>query len=408
MSVTLQARSNESVVPERESVVFAENPLSPLSSPPMFRYRAVVPDLPSVEDYRPYLAEAHAAEWFSNFGPLCVRFEAVMAEAYGLPGEVCITTSSATAGLSAALLSCERPGPVLAPAFTFPASVGAIRAAGRQAIIMDVAVDTWTIDPRRLEHLLSRIDAAVVMLVAPFGLRRDFSEHIEVCRQHGAAVLIDNAAGLGAERPPRSAAADVWEVNSLHATKPFGIGEGGLMFVHSSCEERVRAALNFSLQAYTRTELPTWGFNGKMSELHAAVALAQARRFAQRLAGRRSFAARYISELGGLEGLSMERQPDAGPWQVYPVLLPEPHAREAAISAAALEGLEVRRYYHPSLSYWPALTVAEPCEVSESLAARMVALPVRSNAQDEEADRIVEIAGRALRLALGLGAVGAA
>jgi dTDP-4-amino-4,6-dideoxygalactose transaminase len=334
---------------------------------------------------------------------LALQLETALADAYGIPGEVCISASSATAGLSAALLACGREGPVLISAFTFPASVGAVRAAGREAVIMDVSPETWAIDPAALARVLRSVKVGAVMLVSPFGLRQDFSEQIAVCRRHGAAVIIDSAAGLGIQRTERPAQPDVWEVYSMHATKPFGVGEGGVVFAHPQTEEAVRAALNFSLQASRRPDLPSWGFNGKMSELHAAVGLAQLQRFAGRLAGRQAFATRYIADIGRMAGGVIVADSEASPWQVFPVLLPSRGARDQAIAFAAAEGLEIRSYYNPSLSRWPELRNAGPCPVAESLAERMVVLPVRSTAQDPEADSILAIAGRSLKAALNAG-----
>jgi dTDP-4-amino-4,6-dideoxygalactose transaminase len=332
---------------------------------------------------------------------LARRLEAGMAEAFGAPGEICISACNATAGLSAALLASGRTGPVLIPAFTFPASAGAVRAAGREVLVMDVSPDSWAVDPAELDRILRSVRVGAVMLVSPFGLRIDFSEQIAVCRRHGAAIVIDSAAGLGIARANRPAHPDLWEVYSLHATKPFGVGEGGVIFAHPRTEEAVRAALNFSLHAFHRTDLPSWGFNGKMSELHAAIGLAQLERFSGRLAGRQAFAARYIGEIRQLEGVVIVSDAAASPWQVFPILLPDRAARDRLLTLAAVEGLEVRCYYHPSLSRWPELRHAGSCANAESLAERMAVLPVRAQARGPEADAIIEIARRSLAAALG-------
>jgi dTDP-4-amino-4,6-dideoxygalactose transaminase len=366
-----------------------------------YRHRSVVPDLPPPRAYLPHLEAAHAAGWFTNFGPLARRLEAAMADAYGAPGEICISACNATAGLSATLLASGRTGPVLMPAFTFPASAGAVRAAGREVLVMDVSPESWAIDPAELDRILRSVRVGAVMLVSPFGLRIDFSEQISICRRHGAAIVIDSAAGLGIARADRPAEPDLWEVYSMHATKPFGVGEGGVIFAHPGTEEAVRAALSFSLHAFRRADLPAWGFNGKMSEFHAAIGLAQLERFSGRLAGRQAFAARYIEEIRQLEGAAIVGDAAASPWQVFPVLLPDAAVRDRLIALAAAEGLEIRCYYHPSLSRWPELGHAGSCAISESLAERMAVLPVRAQARGAEADGIIEIACRSLAAALG-------
>ena len=183
----------------------------------------------------------------------------------------------------------------------------------------------------------------------------------------------------------------------MHATKPFGIGEGAMVFAHPRLEEPLRAALNFSLNAPFRSDLPAWGFNGKMSELHASVGLAQAERFPSRVVGRKAFAARYIAELSEVRGIQIATDSRSAPWQVFPVLLPDGKARERTISYALERGLEVRRYYYPSLSQWPQIRHIEPCVVSESLADRMCALPIRGDSVTAEADEIIKIAVDAVK-----------
>jgi dTDP-4-amino-4,6-dideoxygalactose transaminase len=183
----------------------------------------------------------------------------------------------------------------------------------------------------------------------------------------------------------------------MHATKPFGIGEWGAVFAHPRLEEPLLAALNFSLNAPFRPDLPSWGFNGKISEFHAGVGLAQAERFSARVVGRQAFAARYVGELSEVRGIQIVADSQSAPWQVFPVLLPDGKARERTISYASGQALEIRRYYYPSLSRWPQIRAVGPCAVSESLADRMCALPIRGDAATAEANDIVKIAVDAVK-----------
>ncbi|KAB2952203.1 MAG: hypothetical protein F9K19_17900 [Rhizobiaceae bacterium] len=342
-----------------------------------------------------YYRAAHEVNWFTNFGPLSLRLESALARTFGVPGEVCVAAANATAGLSAALLALGRKGTVLVPAFTFPASVGAVYASGNEPLIIDIQEENWAVDAAELDRILDVWPVASVMLVAPFGLPVDFSEHVSVCRRHGVGVVIDNAAGLGAARPARKTEENVFEVFSLHATKPFGIGEGGAIFGHPSRSNALRSALNFSLDAPARPDLPPWGFNGKMSEFHAAIGLAQIERFPNRVCSRQAFALAYFESLSDVPGIVLPKERSHAVWQIFPVLMPSAAAREHAISVAAAEGLEVRRYYNPSLSRWPNLRTAGHCHIAENLANRMCALPVRSDANDTE--EIVRIASNSIR-----------
>lgn len=342
-----------------------------------YPFPAVLPDLPSPTSCMHLLNEMHDAKIYSNFGPLGARLAQIALDAFGSASEACVPCSSATAGLSAALLLSPPDRPVIAPAFTFAATLGAIRAAQRDPLVMDVCPRSWAIEPDALDKALASSGAGAVVLVAPFGMQTDFSEHIAICRRHGALVVIDCASGLGVQRPNACTQPDVFEVFSLHATKPLGIGEGGLIFAHASREEAIRAALNFALTSHNLPQGPVWGFNGKLSEMHAAVGIVQLERYAQLVAERQAYVQHYVAALADLPQLTGPTDSSCAPWQMFPVLMPSNLHVERLIAAGAAVGIEIRRYYRPSLSLWPDLCSLDACPVSEDLAERMVALPVR-------------------------------
>ena len=365
-----------------------------------FRLRSVIADVPLLAEYLPWLEQVHASGRYSNFGPLVERFEAALLASFGAPDESCVSCCNATAGLTAALLASGRSGAVIVPAFTFPASLGAVRAAGMAPLVLDVDAGDWALAAEPLARALAASGAGAVMLVAPFGMARDWEIEIAVCRRFGAAVVIDNASGLGGPHRTRAADADVFEVFSLHATKPFAVGEGGAIFSHRHREDALRGALNFGLASHARPEGPRWGFNGKMSEFHAAVGLAQTQRFAVALARRQAYAASYLDRLERFPDIVRPGDPRAAPWQFFPILLPDAAAAERFVAEAAQQGIEIRRYYRPSLSRWPEAACFAACPVAEDLADRMCVLPVRGLDFDVEADEMADLVTTALAHAL--------
>jgi dTDP-4-amino-4,6-dideoxygalactose transaminase len=322
--------------------------------------------------------------------------------AFGAPAEQCVACGSATAGLSAALIASGRTGGVLLPAFTFPASLGAARAAGMSPIVVDVDPDSWALEGERLDRALTETKAGAVMLVAPFGIRRGWDDELAICRAHGAAAIIDNASGLGVPRPRNECGPGVFEVFSMHATKPFAVGEGGVIFADRVHEGDLRSALSFALHSHGERHGPRWGFNGKMSELHAAVGIAQLRRIDGLVARRQAFVKIYHERLAQFPEIAFPQGIDRAPWQFCPVLLPSRLAAEAFINGAAAAGVEIRRYYRPSLSQWPETLRQGPCPVAEDLAERMCVLPVRALDPDPTAghERLINLIIEALQRAL--------
>jgi len=356
-----------------------------------YLHRLVVPDLPAPAELLPLLEEMHESGWYSNFGPLARRLEAQLLAEIGGPEESCVTCSNATAGLSAALLASGRKDQVLLPAFTFPASMGAIRAAGMTPIVVDVDAQSWTLGGNLLDRALAETGASAVMLVAPFGIQRNWEAELAICQAHGAAVVIDNAAGLGGPRPARNLGVNVFEVFSMHATKAIPVGEGGVIFADRLHDAALRSALNFALHSHAKAEGPTWGFNGKMSEFHAAVGIVQLNRMRSIVSRRQAFAAHYSDRLANYPEVVCPQDMSSSPWQYFPVLLPSVRAAERFIETAAGAGIELRRYYRQSLSLWPNIRCFEPCPVAEDLADRMCVLPVRALSANCETSRLVDL-----------------
>lgn len=360
------------------------------------RFLATRPELPSMEAWAPILGEAYAANWFTNFGGLSLRFEDVLVTRWGFDESACIAASSGTVALAAPLIARNVAGPVLTPAFTFPATASAIKMAGARPALVDVDPVTWRVTAAELDAAFRRTRARAAIVVCPFGLKTDWSAHIEVAKSHGAILVIDNAAGLGVIRDNVEQFADVFEVFSLHATKPFGIGEGGAIFAHRENADLLRSALNFGLPWRSGKPTTSWGLNGKLSELHAAVGLAVETTFESRITRRRSFAGRYMDALRVIDGIGLPSDVKGSTWQVFPVLMRDENAAQTAVTEARTRGMELRRYYRPSLSQQPSFEGAL-CPTSESLADRMICLPVYSLHTETEEDEMLAIAIESIR-----------
>lgn len=365
-----------------------------------YRFRVVRATLPPPERWVPYLADAYRIGWFTNFGPASRKFEAAAVERWGCADTTCILVSNATVGLAAPLIARRITGPVLCSAFTFPATHSAIRMAGCETVVMDSDPNTWLTDPATLDAALMATGARAVLLVTPFGLRYDLSKHVAVCRRHGALLVVDNASGLADVRDHIERDPDVFEVFSLHATKSFAIGEGGLICAHRSQDAALRSALNFGLQTYASVEGPDWGINGKCSEMHAAIALAVLDTWDEVLARRRTLAASYAAALTPFEGVQFIGDPNRAPWQLFPVVLPDKAAADVLVTSAAAQGVELRRYYRPCMSTWPGVRQYGDCTVSRSLADRTCCLPIYSEISASDFDELLSIILRCFHVAL--------
>jgi len=374
---------------------------SPSATRAVSQFPFIRPDVPPISAWAPILGEAYEAGRFSNFGPLSRRLEDALAAAWGGRDSACVATSSGTAALAAPLIAAGVRGRVVLPAFTFPATLAAIRMAGAEPFLVDVDPNTWRMPIDLLSKALARTGARAAVVLHPFGMQSDFRAHATLTGERGALLVVDNAAGLGARRTCLESAAHCFEACSLHVTKPFAVGEGGMIFAHRSREDELRRALNFGLPPQGPTDLRGWGLNGKLSEMHAAVGLAAAEGFPARLVRRRSLVARYIAVVAKCSAVISGTDPEAAPWQFFPLLLPDAEAAGRFGAAAAARGMETRRYYVPALSSLSDVERLGPCPVSEDLATRICCLPVYADATPAEISALEAILEASLAEALG-------
>jgi dTDP-4-amino-4,6-dideoxygalactose transaminase len=212
-----------------------------------------------------------------------------------------------------------------------------------------------------------------------------------LAREAGVPLLLDSAAGVGAERRDQVIAEeDMAEVFSMHATKPLGVGEGGLVLTR---DDRVMASVrrlaNFGLD---EERIPAEvGINAKLSEVHAATALAALDRLPAVVEARR---ARARALLEGLSAYGARPQARAalGTFQFVPVLMPTLAERDAIVAALSRGGVEARTYFYPPMHEAPAYRdcdTAGSLGVTEDVAARIVSLPMATDLQDDEITRIL-------------------
>lgn len=346
--------------------------------------RFIRPVLPPPEEWLPHLRESYARRHFTNTGPAVTRLEQSLAATYG-NGRAVVLTANATAGLSTALLALGVSGRVALPAFTFPATASAILQASCVPVFCDVRPDTWELDPAGVARAHATAPLAAIVAVRAFGLCRDMTPLAELAQGWRIPLVIDAAAALGGRMVGGDFAGgqgDV-EVFSLHATKSFGVGEGGAIFASSQLVPALRRAANFGLEA---GDVTAPGLNAKMSDFHAAIGLALLPHFPAHVARRRTVAKEYRRLAAMIPGSRIAIDPGWPVWQTYPLLLPASIDAGCFVAAAAEAGVELRRYYHPALpdTRWGRNSRYANAPASTQLATHMVCLPVYSDMSREE------------------------
>jgi len=229
------------------------------------------PSVPPLKAYQKYLELVDQNRMYSNFGPMQSLLREGLASQFKIPSSCLELFSSGTMALVAAMQGLKKEGRpfCVLPSWTFVATAQAVVASGLVPIFVDVDCESMQLTSSYLGSLPSSLleQTSVVLVVSPFGAPLNLKGVKKQGELFGFEVLCDCAAGFESIKPN-----EFHTVISLHATKTFGIGEGGLlMSQNSQLLEVAKAYSNFGFIGSRQSK--EFGVNGKLSEFHAAVGL---------------------------------------------------------------------------------------------------------------------------------------
>ena len=331
-------------------------------------------------------------------GPKVAELERTVGDLVGVPHA--FATTSATTALHLSLVAAGiGPGDeVLVPDFTFPATANVVVQQGATPVLVDVDLDTFAIDPEDLEARITP-RAKAVMPVHPFGLPADMPAVMAIANQHGLTVIEDAACSLGATIGGRQTGGiGLAGCFSFHPRKSITTGEGG-MITTSDDDLAGRIAILRShggVREGGRFRFEAAGFNYRMSDILAAVGVAQLRRLADFLATRRRVAGWYDARLAGWASLRPPITPDGRThtYQSYVVLLEETVDRDAIIDALAADGIEttIGTYALHAEPFFAGTYGHRPGDRPRSWRAyrTSIALPLHGGMTEADVDLVVE------------------
>ena len=302
---------------------------------------------------RPQVDEAEIAEirevlasgWLTQ-GPKVAEFESMVAEQVGVPHAFAVTSATTALQLSLAALGIGPGDEVLVPDFTFPATANVVVQQRAQPVLVDIDAATFAIDPTDLAAKITPRSRAIIP-VHPFGLPADMDPIMDLAADHGLAVIEDAACALAAEYAGRQAGSiGLAGCFSFHPRKSITTGEGGMITTSNDAfADRVRLLRNHGgARSGGRYVFEEAGFNYRLSDILAAVGVAQMRKLDLMLDARRRVAAWYDEALdvAGLDWVQRPRVPDGRrhTYQSYVVLLDPQVDRDEVIAILAGAGIE--------------------------------------------------------------------
>lgn len=351
------------------------------------------------------VAEVLATGWVSQ-GPKVAEFEARFAAVVG--AKYAVATTSCTTALHVALrLAGIGPGDeVICPSYTFIATANAVLYAGGTPVFAEIQRDTWNLDPGDVVARVTPRTKAVIP-VHQVGLAANLDAFTPL-RERGITIVEDAACAIGSTYKGRPIGSyGNTACFSFHPRKSISTGEGGMLTTDDAgLAERARAMRSFcaTASAYDRhtqkglvfESYPDLGYNYRMTDVQAAIGLAQLDKLPRLLAGRARAAARYNEAFAGLRHLRLPAQPPYAvhAYQSYGMYLtPDaPISRDTLLRELTARRITCRRGIPPihlePLYRERDATVSLP--ITEDAGARSLFIPLYGSMSDDDQSRVID------------------
>ena len=299
-----------------------------------------------------YVNECLQTNWISSRGRFVNEFEQMFSDFHNMPYAVAVSNGTVALSLALESLGVGEGDEVIVPDLTFAASINAIIHAGATPVIIDVDTSTWTLDIKLFEQAITPKTKAV-MPVHLYGHPADMDEVVEIAQKHNLFIIEDCAEAIGSKVRNR-VVGSFGDANcfSFFGNKTITTGEGGMiLFKDPEVAKKARILRDHGMNPEKRYWHEVVGYNYRMTNIQAAIGVAQMERVDYFINHKRELATKYNIELNNLEYVSLP--PEAlwafnTYWLYTLLLLPESNLnRDEMIRSMALNGIETRAVFHP-------------------------------------------------------------
>ena len=356
------------------------------------------PNIADRERFLEFTAQMLDRRWLSNNGPLVQEFERRIAEFIGV--KHCICVCNATIGLEIAIRAAGLKGEVIVPSYTFIATAHALQWQEITPVFADIDPPTHNLDPARIErHITPRTTAILGTHV--WGRPCPVESLAEIAQRRGLKLMFDAAPAFGCSHRGRMIGGfGLAEVFSFHATKFLNSFEGGAITTNDDeLAGKIRLMTNFGFSGYDNVIYI--GTNGKMTEVSAAMGLANLEGIEGLVAANRHNYEVYRGGLASIPGLALMPYDSAerGNYQYVVVEVDEAAAgltRDNLIAVLHAENVLARKYFWPgchrmepyrSLYPYAGLLLPE----TERVAARVLVLPTGTAMSSADISMVCDI-----------------
>jgi perosamine synthetase len=334
-----------------------------------------------------------------SLGPAIERFEELLAERVGAPFAAAVSSGTTGLHLLCHIAGVEEGDEVITSPVSFVATANCFLIEGGVPVFADVDPSTLNLDPAAVEAAITDRTKGI-MAVDMFGYPCELDELREIAERHGLWLIDDSCEALGAEyKGAPIGSHGPSGAFGFYPNKQLTTGEGGMVTTHSEEEWELLK----SLRNHGRSYDSRWfhhvrlGFNYRITDLQAALGIAQLEKLDRMLELRSEAAGRYTELLRGVDGVEPPHPDDADhkrSWFVYVVKLARGIDRESVMQSLSAQGIEAGLYV-PAVHLQPYMRerygFAEGvCPVAEDACSRTLALPFFPQLEAADQELVVD------------------
>lgn len=346
-----------------------------------------------------YVMECLEKNWISSHGDFIPRFERAFAEKVGAKYGVACSSGTAALHMALASLHLKPDDEVILPSFTMIATINAVMYVGAKPVLIDACPRTWNLNVEKIAAKITK-KTRVILPVHIYGHPADMDPILDLAEKHNLVVLEDAAEAHGAFYKGRIVG-NLGDMGaySFFANKVICSGEGGMVVTDN--EETAEYCRSFRNYAFSK-DIHFWhhfiGFNYRLTNVQAAIGLAQLEQLEKYVEARRKNAYLYNKYLKNVPGITLPPE-DPGVksiYWMYAILVDKPYPlnRDLLRQHLARHGIETRSFFIPVHWQRPYQEMfrQESYPVAEDLCARGFYLPSSSSLTQEE----IEVVCRAV------------
>ncbi len=348
-----------------------------------------MPSLAPLNEYEELLKGVWERGILTHNGPLVQKLENDLCEKLSIDHFVAV--SNGTIAIQMAIKALELKGEIITTPFTWVATISAIKWEGCTPVFCDINAETLNIDTAKIEALITEKTVAI-MPVHVFGNPCDLESIDAIAKKHNLKVIYDAAHAVGSTYNGRSVLeyGDI-SATSLHATKLLNTGEGGgCVTKNNELHEKLKRIRFFGHN--DAKDIIEDGFNGKLTEVHSALGLANMKYYDEVLADRKRKYEMYKNALSADKSLSFQKN-EIGEtnYSYFPVIFETEEKLLKTERKLNEQNIFPRRYFYPSVNTYTNVVEYQSMPLSEDISKRILCLPLYWNLADEDVERIIDI-----------------